>query len=405
MFKAHVRICLAAFTVDFAVMVGITVLPFYVFNQLGGGAAMSGAFGAAQAACYAAVCLVSAAFVTRAKNALNWAAAGAALFALFSCLMPALKVPFLCGVMATAAMGSMALVWPALHAWVGAEHDLRVRARRMSWFNISWSFGFALSPLLAGPLYDYDYRLPFVILFALCAVVVALIRSLPHEKDHFGEPTAEVIETRAKHDRASEIHLYSAWFATMVGTVTRMVYPKRVDELVATGQLRILFEETPAAFLTTGPATKYSWLAFALGLTAAFSFLVMGRTRRWHHRFAFLFWLEVAVAIAFWFLATTRSLVIMMTCFAATGAFAGSSFFASVYYGMADRALKHRRAAINEGLIGVGGLIGSMVYGYLVERYGFELPFRCTPALIALALVIQAGLVRYGVRKRSNRTA
>ena len=40
-------------------MIGIVVLPFYVYNQIGGDAAMSGMFGASQAAAYALLCLVS----------------------------------------------------------------------------------------------------------------------------------------------------------------------------------------------------------------------------------------------------------------------------------------------------------------------------------------------------------
>ena len=402
MVQAHYRICLVAFLVDFAVMVMITVLPFFVFNQIGGGAAMSGTIGGAQAACYAIVCLVSAGFASRAKNGLTWAKFGVTNFAVFSCVLPMFRSPVLCGIIATVAIGSLGLVWPALHSWVGAEHDLKVRARRMSWFNISWSSGFAVSPLIAGPLYDLDYRLPFVLLLAICLFTIALLRSIPHEKELFGAASQEVIDARAEHDRASEAILYSAWCACLVGgllaSVTRNVYPKRVAELVASGQLRVLFEASPADFLTSGVATKYSWLAFALGLAAAISFLVMGRTHCWRHRFRLLLCLQITAAGAFWVLGNTRSLIVMMLCFAAVGTFAGVSFFAGVYYSMADPAHKHRRAAINESAVGIGAFMGSFVFGQLAGRYGLGFPFRYTPVLIALALLVQALLFRYGTR-------
>jgi MFS family permease len=270
----------------------------------------------------------------------------------------------------------------------------------MALFNVSWSFGFAVSPLVAGPLYDYDYRWPFVLLFVVAALTIALLRSLPHEKEYFAPATEEVLVARADHDQASEAYLYAGWCAALVGsvlaTVTRNVYPKRIDELVAAGQLRVLFEAEPFELLTRAAATKYSWLAFALALTAAISFLILGRTRRWQHNFQYLVGLQVAGAAAFWVLGNTRSLVIMTSCFIVTGALAGVSFFTGVYYSMVDPAHKHRRAAINEGAVGAGGFAGSMAFGYLAERFDLATPFHYTPVFIALALGVQLLLLRHG---------
>ncbi len=380
-------------------MIFITVMPFYVYRQIGGGAAMSGAIGASQAAFYALASFGSAWIVSRAKNGMTFAFVGAAAFGVFSCLFPMSRNPYVCGLFATFAMASLALVWPALHAWVGGEPDVHRRGVRMGWFNLSWSFGFALSPLVAGPLFDYDYRLPFLLLVTLCALCAVLLRSLPNEKDHYLPASAELLAARAGHDRASEMHLYSAWCATFVGsvlaTVTRNVFPKRVDELVASHELRFLFEDVPASILTVNAATKYSWLAFALGVTTVICFMVLGRTRRWHHNVTLVFWLEALAACAFWALGSTRSLAVMALCFVVTGAFAGVTFFQGVYYSMANPDHKHRRAAINEGLIGVGGFVGSIGFGCLAGRYGIAMPLHYTPVFIAVMMVFQIALLRY----------
>ena len=400
----HQRICLAAFLFDFAAMIGMVVIPFYIYNQIGGDAAMSGVFGACQAAAYALLCLVSAGFVSRAKNGLNWAVLGVTVFAISSVILPLFRGPVICCVIASVSACAMALFWPALHAWVGADPDVHERAYHMSWFNISWSFGFAISPLFAGPMYDHDYRMPFVLLFATCIPIFILLRSLPHEKDHFVEATPEAMEARADYDRASEAHLYAAWCATLVGSalggVTRTVYPKRIDDLVSAGQLRFLFEASPASILTSGAATKYSWLAFVLALTAGITFLVMGRTRRWQHNFRLVVGLEVAAAAAFWVLGHTQSLVVMMGCFIVVGALAGATFFSSVFYCMADPERKHRRAAINEGVVGLGAFAGSLIFGCLAGWYGLAVPFHYTPVLVAAAVVAQILLLRRGVLKR-----
>lgn len=398
-FSPFLRICLGAFLVDFAVMISITVMPFYVYRQIGGGAAMSGTIGSFQAAFYALASFGSAWIVSRAKNGMAFAFIGAASFGVFFCLFPMTRNPYLCGLFATIAMSSLALVWPALHAWVGAEPDVQRRGIQMSWFNLSWSFGFSLSPLLAGPLFDWDYRLPFVVLAVTCTACALLLRSIPHEKDHYPQASEEQLAARADHDQASEVHLYAAWWATFVGSVlataTRNVYPKRVDELIASHELRFLFEDVPASILTVNAATKYSWLAFALGVTSVLSFIVLGRTKRWHHNIALVLALETLAAGAFWILGSTHSLVVMALCFVVTGAFAGTTFFQGVFYSMADPAHKHRRAAINEGAIGVGGFVGSIGLGYLAGRYGIAMPLHYTPVFIAVMMAIQVALLKY----------
>ena len=404
MFAAQRRMYLAAFLVDAAVMVAMTATPFFVFNQLGGGAAMSGLFGAVSAAGYACMCLVSSRFVSRAKHGLRWAYFGLTLYTVLICLMPVFRRPVVCGALAGGANVGMAFVWPALHSWIGAETDLARRGRRMARFNVAWSFGFAVSALCAGPLYDLDYRYPFVLLFALSAAALALLWSLPREVDHFGEATEEMLLARADHDRASEVHLYAAWFANLVGmalaAATRTVYPKRIDELVAAGRLRLLFESDPLQILTGGAATKYSWLAFVLAGACTLMFLVLGRTRRWQHRFRYVLGLQAASGLAFWTLANTESLVVMLACFAVVGANNGLAFFAAVYYSVADPSRKHRRTAVNEAAVGVGAFSGSIAFGLLAKRYGLAMPFRYAPLLIAAAIAIQFLLLRYGTQRQ-----
>jgi len=398
---------LAAFLVDAAAMVGMTATPFFVFNQLGGGAAMSGLFGAVSAAGYAGMCLVSSRFVSRTQHGLRWAYFGLIVYTTLTCLMPVFRQPLVCGALAGVATMGMAFVWPALHSWIGGETDLARRGRRMARFNVAWCSGFALSTLFAGPLYDLDYRYPFVLLFGLSAAALALLRSLPHETDHFGVATEAMLQARAGHDRASEVHLYAAWFANLVATalaaVTRTVYPKRIDELVAAGELRLLFEAEPAAILTAGAATKYSWLAFGLTGSCALVFLVLGHTRGWHHRFTYLVLTQAASAAAFWTLAGTKSLAVMLACFVVVGVNNGLAFFAAVYYSLADPARKHRRAAVNEAAVGVGAFSGSAAFGLLAGRYGLGVPFRYAPLLVVAAVGVQLLLLRHGAQRQGSR--
>lgn len=400
MFRPHVRICLAAFTLDFAVMIGMIVTPFFVVNQLGGSEQLMGTFGAVQAAVYATCALLSAGVVSRAKNGLHWAVGGIAVYAVFYSAMCLFTNWIVCLAVSCIASAALALVWPALHSWVGAETDVSRRARTMSWFNISWSFGYAISPLVGGPLYDAYFVYPFIGLALVSGVALLLVYSLPHESAHFEEATEELLLARADHDRASEVFLYAGWCATFVANFlaggVRSIYPKRVVDLVAAGELRLFWEEVPPAALTSAPATNFSVLAFSFSFATALMFLLLGRTAWWRHRFSFLLWTQIGSAIAYHILGRTHSLVVMCLCCAAVGAFLGLAFFSATYYSLANPVRKHGRAAINEASVGFGGFLGSIAFGYAAQRFGIAVPYLYAPLPVFAGVLAQWYLLRVG---------
>jgi len=393
MFRPHRRHYIIGFILDCAIMTAMTASPFFIMRQLGGGPDMLGIIAAAQALGYAILCLLSQSFIARAKHGLNWAILGVSVCAVSFCVMPIFSNPWAFGIFSTIGMTSLALVWPALHSWIGAEPNLARRGRRVAAFNMAWSLGFTVGPLFAGPLFTYDYHLPFLVGFAMMLVTLALLFAAPRERDYFGQAAAEDIEARAGHDRASEQHLYGAWVATIVANgligATRSVFPKRVEDLMTAGNLRWFAEESAGRLLPTDGATAFSWLAFILSGATATMFYVLGRTTFWHHRFSILVGVQIAGALAFAELGRTCSYVMMAGCCVVVGLNLGFCFFAAVYYSLADPSLKHQRLAVNEGAVGIGGFVGSLGTGLLAARYGMGVPFAGAGLVIAVALLLQ----------------
>lgn len=402
MLPPHAIICLAAFLLAFSNTLSFHATPFYAFDHLGGGAAMSGHFGAVQSIVYTITTLISSQLVTRVKHGLNLALIGVTLFGLTYGPVPFISSPWPCILSSAAGLAGMGLTWPALHSWVGAEPDPVQRARHMSWLNMSWSSGAAVSPLFAGPLYDLDYRYPFIGSMILSAAVVTLIRMMPHESAHFEEASTELLEARAGHDRAALAFMWPAWLTVfvfnMLGAALRLIYPKHIEELVASQSLRFFFEAEPAAILTRNPATIFSVLAFAVSFGTATAFFFMGRTRAWKHRFATMLWPQAAAMAALVVLATSHSLAAMTVAFAVIGAGLGVCFFSCSYYGMAEPALKHRRAAITEGLVGAGSLAGSFGFGQMAVL-GTTVPFLWAPVVIVGLIGLQAAALARGRRQ------
>ena len=385
-------------------MAGFTVVPFVIMQQLGGSARMVGIISALQAVSYASVSLISSPFVTRARNGLHFALIGLVGYTVLFCSAPLVHVPWAYAMLSSMGTGCMGLVWPALWSWVGGEPDLKERARRISHYNISWSIGLSLGPLLAGRLYNLDYRFPFLLIVILIGAVWALVASLPHEKSHYTpvEDTAEEGEARAEYSQASEIHLYAAWIANFMGWMLvgacRSVYAKRVAELVDAGEL-MLFSSGPLE----NAVMCFSMLVFAINASRAVVFFVLGHTIAWQHRLGVLVTFQAAAACAVWMLSTTHNLAVMILCCAVVGLNGGAGFFASVAYSLSNPELKHRRAAINEATVGSGSFSGSLMFGLLADAYTVTMPFAWAPAFVSAGVLLEWTFLRYGMWKHGRR--
>ena len=400
----HRRMYLAAFLLDFSVAIGLTVMPFFIFDRLAAGTALSGTVGAVQMAVYAAGCLVSAWIVSLTRSSLYWAVGGIAIFALLFTLIPWVHTPALCIIAASAPFLGLASAWPAMQSWLGQEPDPETRARHLAGFNTATAFGFTLSPLLAGPLYDMDFRLPFIALLAMCAAVICLVVSLlPRTAAPLPEHQEAQQPKEAEPVRLTAGLLCASWMATLTSNglfaAVRSVYPMRVQTLSTDGSLTLAGGFHPAFLDGIGPATTYSWLAFLLSLSTVTCFIIMGRTRAWRNRFSFLIAGQIVAAASFILLSQTRSLAIMALCFVIVGANFGLCFFASLYYSLARAKESHRRAAVNEGVLGAGGFIGAIGLGYAAESAGIAAAFQWTPLFVAAGIVIQTLLLRAGHTK------
>lgn len=397
-FQPHQRMYLAAFLLDFSVAVGLTAMPFFIVQRIHGGAALSGTVGAVQMGLYAIGCLISSRFITHARSGLHWAVGGVAFFGLLFASTPWAQSPMACSILAAAPFLGLALAWPAMQSWLGQEPDLEARARHLAGFNMATAFGFTFSPLVTGPLYDAGFQLPFFLLLGLCGAVVLLLFSLMTGASYASAAAEDSGESAVA--AFPDGLLYASWAATFTAnglfSAVRSVYPVRVESLAREGALSLVGGYRPAVFETIGPATTYSWLAFLLSLCTVVCFAILGRTKSWQGRYGVLAAGQCAAGLAFLVLGQTQSLVVMAFCFAVVGGNYGLCFFISLYYSLADAQARHRRAAMNEGLLGAGGFAGGIGLGYAAEWYGITAAFQWSLFLVLLAVAVQYLLLRAG---------
>jgi len=405
--RAHFRICLAAFILDAALMVVLTAMPFYIYDHFDGSVDVPANIGAAQSLLYALVCIGLARWMNKnSRHSLRVAAAGSFLYCAGSAV--AALSPNIWGFAALSVLAivGMSVTWPSLHGWLGADPDPHRRSRAMSRFNVSWSSGLAVGPLIGGFLYDAAPMAPFAAAFIMGIACVCLLWGMPHEEDYYPALAEEQEPAWGVHARESERFLIAAWIANGVGWalvgVTRLVFTKRVDNLVAANELRLFAESEAPAYLTANPASIYAVIAFLLAAMSAIVFGLMGRTHRWHHRFRYIAGLQIAAAGAFWVLGHTHSLAVMSLAFMVIGGLSGAGFFIGAYYSMASYASRRRRSSINEFSVGMGSFIGPLAVGYLAARHGVSTPFLYIPAAVAVALAVQYYLIHVRGRVHSK---
>lgn len=397
MLPAHQRHHMSAFFLDFALSAGYALVPFYIYDHIGGGARMSGNVSAIQSLFYAAACLMIARHGARFRRPIRVAVLGCVGFALIMPLVTVTRTGFQVGAVAVLALMCHALYWPAMQSWLGGEPNSRIRARRMAHYTIAWSVGLAMGPLFAGWLYDFmDVRYAFGLVAASALVAAVLTRSLPetlepHDRD---EPSdAEAVDVAM-----CERHLYATWVASflswgMVGAM-RGVYPKRVHEMVDDSSLYALWPDGPVDLDGAKAATVYAVLLLSLyGARAATSYW-MGVWHGWHGRYSWILVSQIGAAVALYGLGVSSSLTVISICCLLIGFNGGITFFASLYYSVADPARRHGRAAIHESLVGAGGFCAGVSAGELAERFGTGMPFVYAPVVVGAGVLVQLAMLR-----------
>ncbi len=391
-----VLLCLVGFWVDFATMVGMVAVPFLILEHVpSGNTALSGKVFAVQMATYTIVCLLMARIVGKSKKILIWPRWGVIIFAFSYSLYPFFPYKMTLYLFSIISFFAMAISWPAFYAWVGTETDEHKRQRNLAFFNISWSLGFTLGPLFAGPLYDLDYRAPYILIFLINIFAFILLLFIRDKEQHFDLDKNLLQETAVDNseEKTNELYLYPYWIgvflANLLSVIPRSTYAEHLKKMVSNGELHLLFEKTVSPILQTNPATKFSWPSAAMAFATASIFLIFAWTYFWKHRISILILSQGICALTFLALSGTKSIILICLSFAMIGANHGITFFASTYYSVHHPELRHRRASINEGLVGLGGVVGSIIFGFLVEEFGVPISYKFVAVIVLIVVFVE----------------
>jgi MFS family permease len=349
---------------------------------LGASSSTLGLLGGAQFFLYVFVCIVSGHLSDRLGRRAMTVCASAVCLVSWAGMVLATSVWQLLPLAVLSGTG-LALLWPPVEAWLAdlAGDSVRLLNRNIGLFNVAWTAGLMVGPLVAGQLWQSYGEGVFLIAGGtalICLIVALLTPTAPPAREHVAPPSHVP-------PRRVQWFLLMAWFAMAAAVFARGMlgacFPKLATEL---GFSPVLLGR----------------LLFVLAAGQGVAFFVTRVTTGWQYKLWALFVPPVLGGLALLAAAYTNSPLAFAASFAVVGAALGVSYMCGITYALqAGPEGRGRRVGLHEGIMGVGLATGPIVGGLAGDYAGLHAPFLSGVAVFALGLLAQlVWSVRYARR-------
>ena len=259
--------------------------------------------------------------------------------------------------------------WPALQAWLGQGKTPTQLLSSLGRFNVSWSTGALVGPIVWGAVFARNTSLTFYLCAGLVGVI-AVAFSLARFHDTAPPKTAAPITPHPLSSRFLTIARVSN-FATVfgVGTVLSLLPKLALD-------------------LGVAPATVGRMMA-VLGLCELTSFYIVARLAYWQYRLWPIIAAQALGIAGMLALAVGHSAFSLAIGLVGPGLLLGLTFTSSIYYGLASGGAGGRRAGVHEAIAGAGLLFGPLMGGFAGEHVGPRAPYLLAACVLLCAVVCE----------------
>lgn len=286
-------------------------------------------------------------------------------------LFPVFILVFLGGI-------GMSMFWPPVQAWVAESTEKKRLIESLGVFNISWSMGLMLGPLLGGMLFPLGTSIPFYFAVGQAAILSFVILQLsePQKKPLLCEP--EVWSEKGIVNKAS--FLFIAWMANFVSwfivIMLRNLFPV----------LAVTLEMSPRML---------GFLIFLVYISQTAMFLLLRHLRGWHYRMEPLLLCQGLAAGGLIIGFFTSSVLLFGISFVLIGVSGGMTYFSSIFYSLdSSPATKGKKTGFHESILGTGGLLGPLFGGLVARYYDLRAPYLLGLTLIICAMLMEVVIYR-----------
>ena len=270
----------------------------------------------------------------------------------------------------------LSLFWPAFQAWITDHQTEAGVARDIGTMNMSWTASQLVGPILAGFLFGFHPKLPF--LFSACLSFVVFLLSYGSIYDRPGavrgkEPAAETSSPTWQRN-----FLYAAWIANFMSWFilgnARYQLPKLLRELGNSPQMVGL-------------------LIGCLGLFLFLGFFFLRESDLWHFRRRYLFGSQALASIGLLTIYLSSSPLLFALALAAIGLSGSVTYYSSLLYAIRLSAQKGRGTGFHESILSIGGLFGPILGGFGAQAFGLRIPYLICLMVLLAAVACEAVLL------------
>ena len=287
-------------------------------------------------------------------------------------------VPGIAGMYAlTAAAGvAAALFFPPFQVFMKAvdQGGRKPLCYSIGLYTFAWSIGYATGPFVAG--------------FLMTVGGILYLQHLVHPDD---TPSREFAVFRTREPPTDYSRMPDLAWLGWVGAGTGMV---------VISVIRAVFPSHAVRDLAFGDS-RLGTLFFLLSFTQAVTGLVLCRSRLWMYRALPVSAVGVLGVAGTACLAFGSSAAVLGAGVVLFGVYSGSFFFYLVFHALAHPVRSAFYVAINEAVVGVSGIIGSVAGGVLADRYGFTRSASAGAAAVLAVTVFQVVVHRRTVADQS----
>ncbi len=268
-------------------------------------------------------------------------------------------------------------IFPPMQAWIAEGKDRLILIKTIAFFGVTWSSGILLGLIIAGYLYQIDFRIPFFLASGGALICGASSLFLPGRR-------AKIDDVDQTFPGGENNKLYAAWVANFVAFFTRGVigniFPKLAEELgIKPGTLGILF----------GCIAGVQMLTFAI---------IAFNVKR--YRTDLVIPAQCLACFAMVIIYTTESTLALGVAFTLIGLTLTATFYSSAFYSLFNQKATGAKAGIHETMVGMGFLIGPFTGGLTADKFGLRSPY-----LLCLGLLIAGILVQTYLSKKKPLTS
>jgi len=282
-----------------------------------------------------------------------------------------------------------AFYWPQLMGWFSYGLDNRNLGTSISRFNISWSTGSLIGPLVGGILVEKNLLLPFyvdiILMIALGLLLVlglVFVRDMRNYPVHIEVDTPKRSDGETLNDGKGTILRFAGWIGVF------SVY-------VVLGLLNNIFPIFVREDLGLGESVAGNILFFR-GIATAVGFVAAGKIIRWHFNGRLMLLTQAVTAVCMLFLFFVKSVSGFYILFVIYGLLFSMAYSNGIFHGSAGAVDRGRRMALFESVLTLGVILGSVLGGYLYQYFSIYTAFLFCFAVILTGFCAQLVFVKYG---------